>query len=147
MITTLILLCLSLLDIQQMPPVPDSLEKQFTVTELREQALTGCTSSPQSGRPTNHQIFIDVVNNDDPHEGATPVSALSASNYDAAMENPVIPVMMPYDQPGLPNPNPDSPPVAATPEPPTMAILGISLAALMYLIFGRRKKERLYRRT
>ena len=145
MITTLILLCLSLLDIQQMPPVSDSPEKQFTVTELWEQALTGCTSSPQAGRPSNHQIFIDVVNNNDPHEGATPVSALSASNYNAVMESPNVPAITPHNPPGVPDPNPETPPVASTPEPPTVAILGISLGALMYLLFGR-NRQKLYRR-
>lgn len=146
MITTLILLCLTTLDFQR-PAIPDSIEKQFVVTELIDQTTTGCASSPQTGRQVNHQIVVDVVNNDDPHDSATIISTSSPLNHDTAMDAPLVQAIMPHDPPGLPNPNPDPPPIAATPEPPTVAILGISLAALMYLLFGRRKKQKLYRRT
>ncbi len=49
--------------------------------------------------------------------------------------------------PGVPDPNPETPPVAVVPEPPTAAILSISAIVLLYLLFGRQKKQRLYRRS
>jgi hypothetical protein len=147
MITTLILLCLAMLDFQRIP-IPDSMEKQFVVTELSEHSTTGCATLPHSGRPSNHRIFIDVVNNGDPHEGATTISGISATNYHAgAMETPVVPAMKVYDPPGKPEPNPDPPPVATVPEPPTVAILTITGIVLLYLLFGRQRKQKLYRRT
>lgn len=147
MLTILFVLCLSLLDFQR-PAIPDSIEKQFVVTELQEQTTTGCASSPQAGRPTNHQIFIDQhaagPQSELPLDCNNPLPLVAGVDEQNNVF-PVIPAMLPHDPPGLPDSNPDPPPVAAVPEPPTLAILTISGVVLLYLLFGR-KREKLYRR-
>lgn len=148
MTTTLFLLFLTILDFQH-PPIPDSIEKQFVVTELVDQTTTGCATNPSSGGGlSNHFIEVDYVNHNDPHDSAMTVSALPADYLHNATDTPVVPVMRPHDPSGKPEkPLSEKSPVAVVPEPPTAAILTVSAIVLLFFLFGRRKKERLYRRT
>lgn len=143
MMITIILLLL-LLDIQR-PPIPETVDNRFVVTELVEESLTGCAPSYQSGGAQNQMITVDWVGNDDPHERTTATARLTGPGF--GDETLVTPMVMPYDPPGLPDPDPTTPPpVAVVPEPPTAAILGISTVALLYLLFGR-KRQKLSRRS
>lgn len=134
-------LLLLFLDIQH-PPKPESPLAGFVVNDaVDNSALTGCTMNPSSGGKFNaDMISVDWVNNNDPHEGETSVSHLPEPGFgDEAL---ITPMVMPYDPPGLPDPNPEPPPVAVVPEPPTAAILTVSAVVLLFLLFGRRRLAR-----
>ncbi|HBT77425.1 MAG TPA: hypothetical protein DEB39_11015, partial [Planctomycetaceae bacterium] len=53
MITTLVLLCLALLDIQRPVIAADGMEREFVATQLVEQSLIGCAENPQGGNAFN----------------------------------------------------------------------------------------------
>lgn len=144
-------LFLFLLDIQK-PPKPESPFGNFVVNSgLDNSALTGCTMSPSAGGSHNvDMIHVDWVNHDEPYDEKSAVSRLASSFADTPIPtSTVITSVRPAVEPVLPDPCPDpAPPTAAVvPEPPTAAILTVSGIVLLYLLFGRRKKERLYRRS
>ena len=137
-------LLLFMLDIQH-PPQPDNPFAGFVVTSAVDNSATsGCTMNPGSGNNFNaDMISVDWAGVNDPHEGEAPVSHLPGAGLgDEAL---IAPMVMPYNPPGQPNPDPE-PPAAATPEPSTMAILTITGAMLLFLLFGR-KRQKLHRRT
>ncbi|HBT77421.1 MAG TPA: hypothetical protein DEB39_10995 [Planctomycetaceae bacterium] len=118
------------------------MERQFVATELVEQSTTGCASNPQAGRPSNHQIFIDVVNHDDQLAAGPQTELPLGAGVDERNS-----VERFIEAEGNRDETSGFPPVASTPEPPTAAILSISAIVLLYLLFGRQKKQRLYRRS
>ncbi len=150
MMTTLILLCLSLLDVQH-PPVPkDGIEREFIATQLVEQSLVGCATNPQAGNAFNGDpLTVDWIKGPEPTEQGG-VSTWFPEGVSATENATIQPMSMrvPVDLPN-PDPNPgdpSGPPVAVTPEPSSFAILGITAATLLFLLFGQRLSRRLARR-
>ena len=136
MITILVLLCLSLLDFQSMPKPENGMSRFVVNKSLDNSATTGCTMSPSQGRAANTMIDVEWINFDDPHDASHTISAMPSYSLDDAP--PITLKVMPYDPPGLPDP-PDPPPAVVVPEP-TAAIITISGLALLYLIFGKKRR-------
>ncbi len=68
MMTTLILLCLSLLDVRH-PPVPnDGIERKFVATQLVEQSLVDCTENTQGGGFNGDPHTVDWTTAPEPTE-------------------------------------------------------------------------------
>ncbi len=150
MMTTLFLLCIFLLDVQR-PPIPaDGMEREFVATQLVEQALTGCAENPQGGGGFNGDpLTVNWLKSPEPTDSN--VNSTWFPEGVSATENTTVQPMsmrVPVDPPN-PDPNPGdpaNPPVAATPEPSSFAILGITAATLLFLLFGQRLSRRLARR-
>lgn len=141
----------SLLDIQRPVIAADGMEKKFVVSELVEASLTGCAENPQGGNGFNGEpLTVNWLKAPEPTDSN--VNSTWFSSGVSGTDNEPMKTMsmrvMPVDPPNPnPDPNPPTPPVAATPEPSTLAILSMSAAVLLYLLFGRMKKHRLYRRS
>lgn len=141
MITTLLLMFLTLLDIQR-PPKPDDPIMEFSVTELSEESMTGCATLPHGGRVSDQSLTVDWVMPNDSIETSTTQPFALEIGQAALSESQITSRVMPYDPPGLPDPpEPETPPVAVVPEPPTAAILTISGLALIYLLFGKKRQK------
>ena len=133
----LTLLLAAFLDIFH-PAVPTGdLEKQFSVSTITESALAGCAMNSQEGSmDVNDPLSIDWI---ELSESATEntanwVSPVFNTEPDTGGIAPTF-FVMPVDPPSPPLP----PPVAVAPEPSTYAILGITAAMLLFLLFGKRK--------
>ncbi len=146
-----IFLLLSLLDFQR-PPVPiEALERHFAVSDVVEQSTTDCTMNPQGMRPmTNEMIEVLWIGED----GSITDSAMTWDQFRTEMISGagedyaymVQRVMRPPDEPN-PFPDPEPPPVAATPEPawlPAATLTGILLFACYYL--WKKRQPKLVRR-
>ncbi len=152
MMTTLFLLCIFLLDVQH-PPVPkDGIEREFVATQLVEQSLVGCATNPQGGNAFNGDpLSVDWLKPPEPTEqgGVSTWFPEGVSATENAVAQPMsmrVPVDPPNQNPD-PNPgDPTGPPIAATPEPSSFAILGITASVLLFLLFGQRLNRRLARR-
>ena len=139
------------LDVQRPVIAVDGMEKQFVVSELVEQSLTGCAENLQGGGGFNGDpLTVDWLKSPEPTEGNIN-SAWFPTGVSATENASALPMSMrvvPVDPPN-PDPNtgdPGVPPVAATPEPSTVAILGITAVTLLFLLFGQRMSRRFLRR-
>jgi len=141
-----LLILLLTLDFQRLELPDDAMEKSFVVSPLQNESLTGCATNPQSGG--NNPLTIDRIA---PPEFATEI--ISASELpvsesgthtgghfgrDSGNFQPMATVP-PVDAPTPP------PPIIVTPEPATVAILGITAALLLFLLFGRQCGQKLSR--
>ena len=147
LVLTILLLTL---DFQRFELPDDAMEKSFVVSPLENEALTGCATNPQNGGFNNPLI----IERSEPPEFATEMIATvelpsfekdtgkgglfrgdthtgGRFERDICDHQPMITVPSGNDI------DPTSP-VAATPEPSTVAILGITAAVLLFLLFGRR---------
>lgn len=146
-----ILLLFSLLDFQH-PSIPkDAMERNFTVTDVVEQSTTDCTMNPQAPRPmTNEMIEVLWIGED----GKIYDTPMTKDQFFAAIapgpgEDFAVSIQRVTRPPGEPGPFPDPqpPPVAATPEPawlPAATLSGILLFALYYL--WKKRQPKLVRR-
>ncbi len=135
MMTTLILLCLSLLDVRH-PPVPnDGIERKFVATQLVEQSLVDCTENTQGGGFNGDPHTVDWTTAPEPTEQGG-VSTWFPEDVSATENVVVQPMSM-----RVMSDDPPKPPVVVTPEPP-VAILFMTGLALLFLLFGRRLRCR-----
>jgi hypothetical protein len=121
------------LDIQYLP-VSECPNQDFTVTEIKELSLTGCTFSP-SGGTNNVDLTVDWV---DPLKEQMETS-LPMTLQELQPSASVIPMRMIADEPQIPVTLPKNH------EPPSVAILTMTGLALLYLIFGFSRRLRQYR--
>jgi hypothetical protein len=124
----LMLLLVTFLDFQR--PV---IEQQFVVSEIVESTITGCATNPQSGGFDSDPLAIEW--RDQPAESVTetPLPLSIGSNNDPGGFQSMVFTVPENDSP---------PPIPATPEPPTVAILGITAIVLIFLLFGQRYGRR-----
>jgi len=146
LVLTILLLTL---DFQRFELPDDAMEKSFVVSPLENESLTGCATNPQSGG-FNNPLIID---RSEPSKFATEMTtAVELPSFegdtgkgglfrgdthtggrferDICDHQPLV-IVLPGDEP---TPSP----VAVTPEPSTVAILGITAAVLLYVLFGKR---------
>ena len=144
----------SLLDIQRPVIAADGMEKKFVVSELVEASLTGCAENPQSGNGFNGDpLTVNWLKSPEPTDSNVNstwfpegVSATESEGVQSVMSMRVMPVDPPNPNPDPKPGDPAGPPIAATPEPSSFAILGITAAVLLFLLFGRRCGRRFARR-
>jgi hypothetical protein len=139
---TILFLLFLFLDLQH-PPVPDSPNQDFNVTDVTEPSLAGCAMNPSDG---NGQCPADLtVDWADPFKDQTPTPSPLALQESPSLTT-VTSMRMNPDYPPIPPSNPEPPQPVTTPEPPTIAILTLTGLALLYLMFGYSRRQRLYRR-
>ena len=145
LVLTILLLTL---DFKRLELPDDAMTKSFTVSPLENESLTGCATNPQSGG--SNPLTID---RSEPPEFATEITTSAELpsfekniatggifgrdthiggrfERDICDHQPMV-IVPPGDEP---TPSP----VAVTPEPSTVAILGITAAVLLYVLFGKR---------
>jgi len=138
---TLIFVLLSLLDFQRIAIAADGIEKQFVVSRLVEASLTECATNPQGGAGSQLELLPrwdkSLPSDAGVNEWNNMERMLSDEGYrDGTAISPTW--VRPIDPP--------TPPKAETPEPATVAILSITAATLLFLLYGQRLRRRLLRR-
>jgi len=126
------LMLLTFLDFQR--PVTD---QKFVVLEIVESALTGCATNPQGGGFGNDPLTIEWGDQSAESVTEMPLSLSFGNDNEPGGLQPMVVTL-----PG--NNSPPPPPIPVTPEPPTYAILGITAAVLIYLLFGYDRKPSHY---
>ena len=140
-----LMMLLLTLEFQHFTPPDEAIIKSFVVSPLQNEALTGCATDTVNGKPINTDLLAaDGIRSSeyDMQHTATWTSAIVGPEN----ESGIVPVMLVLSSgdstptnPPLSNPNPVTPPVPIAPEPSTVAILGITAALLLFLLFGRRR--------
>jgi len=128
------------LDFQRLTIPDEAMTKSFVVSPLQNEALTGCTTNPHSGRSINTDLLaadgIKAPEYDTQHATTWPSSLSGTENGYGITPSMLV-------SPGRNitpvNPDPRTPPVPIVPEPSTVAILGITAAVLIFLLFGERR--------
>jgi len=139
--TTILFLLFFVLDFQPLNLPADAVEKQFVAIQLEEIALAECATNPQGGVGSQLELLPRY---DEPLPFGTGIDEwnnvermISAEGYrdgTAISSARVVPV------------DPPTPPKATVPEPPMFAILSITGALLLLLLYGQRLSRRLLRR-
>ena len=139
LVLTILLLTL---DFQRLELPDDAMANSFALSPLENESLTGCVTNPQSGG--NRSPLI--IDRSEPPELATenhvPWTPVFCKEGDGGnLQSMVVVLPGGNPQPTINVPASDPPqelPVSTTPEPSTVAILGITAAVLIAMLFGRR---------
>jgi hypothetical protein len=138
-----LLILLLTLDFKRPEPPDAAMATSFVVSPLSNEASTGCATNPQGG--SGHPLIIE--RSDPPvlvTESTTHwVSPVSGNTINGDNLQPMAVVTSGCNSQSMvavpPDGSPPSIPVSTTPEPSTVAILGITAAVLIFLLFGRRR--------
>ena len=131
---------LLLLDYQPLTLPDDVMATIFIDSQWQNESTPNCTMNPMSGtRMSSDLLSTDWGSLPEPNwqNFSSPISVTGNEN----MMTPMV-FVPPGGNPLPLIPDPPTPFVPATPEPSTVAILGITAAVLMALLFGRRYRRK-----
>ncbi len=144
MMLPILFLLLSLLDIKH-PPIDDALIRDFTVNEIIDDTTTDCAEKDLPSRRIEIHLKKDAIEPlkpEDVQNTSPPDNRFIPQDTTETIRSMVVPVKPPQPDP---SPQPE-PPIVLTPEPAMLAILSITGAMLLFLLFGRRTGRRFSRR-